>query len=272
MRNYSITPMGGSTAFNVSSSRGCRHFCSFCSEGHMWNSVVRFHPPEYAVDQLELLYRDFDKTVFMFGDNNFLDDLDWLDHFCRLLEKRALPITFQIQSTCRDAVAKQQFLPRLRRLGCYQVLMGLESLSSDVLKAYRKPQDRELMKQAVKAVRKSGLSIFGCFIWGDWNDTAQTLEQIVDFTLNNCDFYGPNLLVPFPGTDYFKQCYAQGRIEEWNLRLYNQYYAVMPTRTLSRARVQELFDRAVVSPRVRQAFLRQAFFHPSPVGRTWGRE
>lgn len=55
---------------HLSSTRGCPWNCTFCGSPQFWGREVRFHSPEYFVDQLELLYKN-GISFFYFSDDTF---------------------------------------------------------------------------------------------------------------------------------------------------------------------------------------------------------
>jgi len=65
---YTYRPQAGSRLAIVSSSRGCRQHCSFCSQQLFWQRTWRARTPENFVAELELLHRVHGVTVAMVAD------------------------------------------------------------------------------------------------------------------------------------------------------------------------------------------------------------
>ena len=55
---------------HVASSRGCPWNCTFCGSPVFWKRQVRFHSPDYFVDQLEMLH-DRGVNHFYVSDDTF---------------------------------------------------------------------------------------------------------------------------------------------------------------------------------------------------------
>jgi len=272
MERYHIQPLGGKAAFALTNSRGCYNRCTYCSETAHWRNQIRMFSGARTAQHLEILVKDFGKQFFIFGDNDFLYDTGRLEDFCREVEARKIKAHYWVQATTRSVIAQKKLLPALKRSGCFNFQLGIESIDLEVQENYQKVQPRELILEAVNALHDAGISATGLYMWGDWNDTRQTLQDGVDFVLKHFDFWAPNLLNPFPGTEYYRSREAMAVIMERDLRRYNQYHVIMPTETLSREEVLEFYEKTAFSPKVAWGILKQALFSPHPGCRIWARE
>lgn len=272
MERYNIKPMGGNVSFALTNSRGCVNKCSFCSEALLWQSRYRSFSASWICDNLQLLINKYNKTIYIFGDNDFLYDRERLIEFCSEMEKRKIRAYFWIEASVKSILKNKDLLPRLRSAGGFNIQMGLETIEPKVLETYKKPQDLDAMKQAIKAVKDAGMSLTGLFIWGDWNDSLESLKQGVKFINSKCDFIAPSIINPFPGTPYGILCEQEGRIKERNLWKYNQHHVIMPTKDMSLQEAQEAYEKHAYSPPVLLNMLYQALFSPYRPARTWAWE
>ncbi|MCD6309086.1 MAG: B12-binding domain-containing radical SAM protein [Candidatus Eremiobacteraeota bacterium] len=272
MDRYHIQPLGGKIGFGVSNSRGCYNKCSYCSETAQWGAVMRSFSGERTAEHLEILVKKYKKKVFIFGDNDFLWDRQRLIDFCREIEKRNIKAMYWIQATTKNTIANQDLFPALKKAGCFNFQLGIESITPEVLENYRKPQDLSQIEKAIKAIKANGISVTGLFMWGDWYDDRDSLRRGLKFILKNCDFWAPNIVNPFPGTDYYLMCEAEGRIKERDLRRYNQYHIIMPTSTMTMEEAQEFYDKTAFSFPVALKMIQQAIFSPFWPNRVWARE
>jgi len=272
MDRYTIRPMGGNVAFALTNSRGCVNKCTFCSEAFLWRSHYRSFSAQWTCENLEYLIKDYHKTVYIFGDNDFLYDRERLIKFCDEMERRKIRAYFWIEAGVNSILRNRDLLPRLRRVGGFNIQVGLETIDPTVLKTYRKPQNLEKMEKALKVVRDSGLSITGLFIWGDWNDTLESLKAGVKFINEKCDFIAPSIINPFPGTDYFKICEKENRIKIKNLWRYNQHHILMPLKDMDMKEAQDAYEKNAYSPSVLFNMIYQALFSPFRPARMWAWE
>jgi len=272
MNRYHIQPLGGAVAFALTNSRGCYNRCSYCSETAHWQNQIRMFSGFRTAEHLEILVKNFGKTIFIFGDNDFLYDPARVDEFCREVEVRQIKARYWVQATTKSVIANRKLLPALKKAGCFNFQLGIESIDLTVQENYQKIQPRELILNAVNALHDAGISATGLYMWGDWNDTRETLESGVEFILKHFDFWAPNLINPFPGTEYYRKREEIGVVQERDFRRYNQYHVIMPTETMSREAVQEFYEKTAFSKKVAWGILKQALFSPHLGCRIWARE
>lgn len=272
MDRYNVRPMGGKTAFTLTNSRGCVNSCAFCSEALLWRSNYRSFSGKWICDNLELLINKYGKTIFIFGDNDFLYDRERLIEFIEEMEKRRIRSYFWIEASVRSILRNRDLLPHLRDVGGFNIQMGLETVDPKVLEVYNKPQNLEKMEEAIKAVKDAGISLTGLFIWGDWNDSMESLEKGVRFINGKCDFIAPSIINPFPGTPYGKMCDKEGRIKEKNLWKYNQHHVIMPMKDMTMEEAADAYEKTAYSPSVLLNMIYQALFSPYKPARIWAWE
>lgn len=249
MRQHGLTALGGRRSTVLTVGRGCLNRCAFCSEGSFWEGAWHGFSGERAAEEVRRLYLDHGKSVFYLGDNDFLVSPQRVVDFCAALGRMRLPVHLWVQTTVRHACQHPDLLRLLREAGAYQAMLGLESVNPAILRRYAKPQNLELMERAIANVKAAGLAVMGCWMWGDWEDTEESLRAGVDWVLDRCDFLAPSVTMPYPGTPYHEACRAAGRIEVEDLEKYGKFYFVMGTRTMSREECQERYDEVVFSRR-----------------------
>lgn len=272
MKRYSVRPMGGNVAMALTNSRGCVNSCSFCSEALLWKSVYRSFSARWTCENLEILTKDHHKTVFIFGDNDFLYDRERLEKFIKEMKRRRIRAYFWIEASVGSILKNHDLLPALREVGGFNVQVGLESVCPEVLNTYNKPQTLEEMKKAIALVREKGFSVTGLFIWGDKYDSLKSLKDGVSFINKHADFIAPSIINPFPGTPYFEKCQKEGRIKERNLWKYNQHHVLMPVGDMSVEEAAEAYENTAYSLPVLMNMFYQALFSPYRPARMWAWE
>ncbi|EKD40769.1 MAG: hypothetical protein ACD_74C00187G0003, partial [uncultured bacterium] len=99
---YSYHPKPGSTLAIVSSSRGCRMNCSFCSQQLFWQRTWRGRNPECFVAELELLRDRFGVDVVMLADEiPTLDRRRW-EKILDLLIQRKVGVKLLMETRVDD--------------------------------------------------------------------------------------------------------------------------------------------------------------------------
>lgn len=127
-----------------------------------------------------------------------------------------IPLKIRWISQASLTMTKDLELMRLmRESGCAGVLVGIESINRANLKQIRKSWNTVGIgyDEALKIARDHGIAIVGSFILGMDDDTPQSLEQTLEFTIQQRFFSVLfNLLTPYPGTDLYAEFLQQGRL------------------------------------------------------------
>ena len=81
-------------------SRGCPFNCSFCDRdnrmGHQW----RVRSPKNVIKEIKTIQNKYNINEFMFFDDNFTSNENWIYQFCELIKKNNLKILWE----CRTRV------------------------------------------------------------------------------------------------------------------------------------------------------------------------
>lgn len=120
---------------NIEASRGCPGACSFChipllSKLNGINNVD-YRDPLFVVDEIEFLFKNLEKKLFIFNDSCF-----WRGHnddkrilkICSEIKKRKLPIKFYIYLKC-SPFPSDDILKKMVESGLVRVFLGVENHS-----------------------------------------------------------------------------------------------------------------------------------------------
>jgi radical SAM superfamily enzyme YgiQ (UPF0313 family) len=192
---------------NVVSSRGCPYHCNWCAKPISGNRFQLRAPEEVAAEIHEL------KTLFgvehiWFGDDVFALDRHWVQEFANAVESHGEVVPFKIQS--RADLMSDATVSALKRAGCAEIWMGVESGSQKILDAMKKG----LKLSAVYAARErlAAAGIRACYFlqfgysgegWAEIYETVQLVRR------TRPDDIGVSLSYPLPGTGFFERVQAQ---------------------------------------------------------------
>lgn len=140
-----------------------------------------------------------------------------------------------------DEVADHpDIIEKLREVGTYWIMCGVENDSEETLKEYRKGITTSDSYKAMKILNDHDIFSQAMFVIGARRDTHESIERLRQFSMNiQPDIAIYTALTPFPGTEYYAAAKNNGWIEDTNYTHYNMAYAIMPTESLSRQEVQE---------------------------------
>jgi radical SAM superfamily enzyme YgiQ (UPF0313 family) len=182
----------------VSSSRGCPGNCTFCGSPRFWGHKVRFHSPDYFIEQLELLSRK-GISFFYFSDDTFTIKKNRVIEICKKILERNLRITWVAIS--RVNIVDEEILYWMRRAGCIQISYGVESGSETIRNLLCKNIKTNQIKKAFALTIRYGILARAYFIYGSpgesWATIKETMGLIHEIKPLSIIFY---ILDIFPGT------------------------------------------------------------------------
>ena len=243
IKNYHFTMMAGrNTRYMVlEGARGCNYKCSFCTQWKHWGGRWRTKSIKRIVDELEYLYEKFGGQFLWFADDNF-EYKKRGNELWKELRKRKFTkdIMLFFQARTDDVVNNPELVGKLREVGNYWVMLGVENHSQETLKEFRKGIKVPDAYKAIKLLNDNDIFSHAMFVIGSRRDTTRSIDLLRQFSMDlGSDFSIYTALTPFPGTQYFKTAEENGWIEDTNLSHYDLAHAIMPTETLSRKEVQE---------------------------------
>jgi len=205
--------------FPVQTTRGCPWRCDFCASNVMLQQPYRKRPVEDVLRDIEAMCAVRKRPFLEFADDNTFVDKVWGKELCRRLEPLHLQWFTETDVTIAD---DEELLTLMRRAGCRQVLVGLESPQQSSLeglelrsnfKARRGPGNAD----AVRRIQEHGITVNGCFILGLDRHTPSIFQVVLDFACS-IPLYDVQItvLTPFPGTPLYDRLLCEGRILEPN--------------------------------------------------------
>jgi len=209
---------------HLSSSRGCPANCTFCGSPQFWGRKVRFHSPEYFVEQLEQLYRR-GITFFYISDDTFTMRKDRVIEICKKINEKDLKITWF--SISRVNFVDEEMLYWMRRAGCIQISYGVESGSEKVRNVLNKNIRTDDIRRAFSLTTKYGILSRAYFIYGAPGESHETVQETIDLIHEikplSTIFY---ILDIFPGTALYEDFKQRTKLNDdvWLKRIEDTMY------------------------------------------------
>lgn len=212
-----LMPKCGSFFYSVATvetSRGCPYNCEFCSVSISHGNKIRCRPYRNLISEIEKIQK---KRLF-FVDNNIVADKVKAKKLFNELAPLGKKWTGQASISIADDV---QLTKAAADSGCYGLLIGIESVTDEGFKKYKKSKHNfKELKNAVKILKEHGIAVYAHMVFGNDFDTkdsfAETLERLSQLDLASATL---GILVPYPGTVFTQRLEQQKRIvtKDWNL-------------------------------------------------------
>jgi radical SAM superfamily enzyme YgiQ (UPF0313 family) len=206
----------------VMTSWGCPFDCTFCSVTAMFGKKYRFRTAENVVAELK---EKQPRRVF-FYDDNLAANRGRLKTLLRMIIDEGLQFTWSAQVRT-DVTRDPELLDLMRRSGCWMVYLGLESVNQATLDGYEKSQSVDDIIHAVHTLHEHGIKSHGMFVLGADSDGPDVVRTTVDFALKHqIDTVMLNILTPAPGTVFYDEMDAAGRIFDKRWEYYDALHVV----------------------------------------------
>jgi anaerobic magnesium-protoporphyrin IX monomethyl ester cyclase len=223
----------------IMTSRGCPFDCNFCTVTKIFGKKFRMQSPQRIIAEVKHALTFFKTRVIFFYDDNFTANQRRIDELCDLIMSENLDISWNAQVR-QDIANNPALLRKMTKAGCRIVFIGFESINDATLKAMHKSQTRKDIEVSIRVIQQAGINIHGMFIFGDDNDTVETLRQTVSFAINqHVDTAQFMILTPFPGTPVYDTFVNEKRLFHRRWEYYNGMFAVFQPKTMTASRLQK---------------------------------
>lgn len=208
--------------------RGCVHNCDFCVVPAAWGRKPLQKPVEDVVEDI----RQHGARKLIFVDLNLIADRGYAIR----LFKALTPMRVQWYGLATVLLAEDpELLDMAARSGCRGLLMGLESVSVENLRASKKAfNSPEHFIRIVENLHDHGIALQGCFVFGLDGDDADVFMKTAKFAVAaKIDLPRFAIVTPFPGTALYSRLESEGRILTRNWELYDGQHVVFQPKRMS---------------------------------------
>jgi len=166
----------------LATSRGCIRACAFCgyrvsTPGYRTMSAARIHAEILHQRKLRP-----DASGIYFYDLVVNGDMEVLDELCdRLIAGPDPVLPWDYCHLLIRPELSAEFCRKLRRAGCFNAQIGLESGSQPVLDRMRKGQRVEDMEAVLKNLHGAGITVKANFMFGFPGETEAHARETLDF-------------------------------------------------------------------------------------------
>lgn len=221
--------------------RGCPHHCTFCYKDAFFAGGKSFYTQRVDAALAEI--RRLPGRHLYFLDDHLLGDR----RFARALfdGMQGMGRLFQAASTLQ-AVLQDDLIEKAARAGLRSLFVGFESLNAAGLQfANKKPNALQDYDRAIRRLHDLGIKINASFVFGLDGDTDEVFDRTVEWAVSRgmttATFH---IATPYPGTAFFAQMQARGRIvtRDWNK--YDTRHAVFQPVGMTAGQLEAGYRRA----------------------------
>lgn len=271
--------------------RGCPFRCSFCYEGANAKNV-RLRSIKNVMAEIDYIRENNKKLNFIsIYDDTFTLHDDRILEFCDAMKQRN--IMWFCEGYIAFVINKQEVLKKMIESGLACIQFGIESGAENVLNAYNKHTDFDMIVKAIEVCKHLGIhSVTGNFIIGGAFETYDTIEkskqlarELIHKGKGIIELYAV-YFVPYPNTDmtnYPEKYDIEIHEELKEININTMRTSVVSTKVLTRNEIYDVkhdFDEFMKEEYIkagdesRKADILQGLFHNGrriSVNPTWER-
>jgi anaerobic magnesium-protoporphyrin IX monomethyl ester cyclase len=201
---YSYKPMKDSVLAIVSSSRGCSHPCSFCSQQLFWQRSWRARSAENFIGELEHLRERYGVDVVMIADETPTLSRERWERILDLKMERGLDTKLLLETRVDDILRDEDIMWKYQKAGVDHIYVGVESPSQATLDIFKKNIKVEESKRALDLINEHGIVTETSFVLGMPDDTTESIRETVELAKQ----YNPDLafflaIAPWPYSEIY---------------------------------------------------------------------
>lgn len=205
----------GYFSLNVVTTRGCPYLCNWCAKP-VYGNTYHTRSPDHVLAELRLLRERYAPDHLWFCDDIFGLKSRWLVPFAERVAAEGLATPFLCQT--RADLMTEENVAALRRAGCAEAWLGVESGAQTVLDAMDKGITLPQVRGAVARLRATGIRI-GFFLqfgypeegWPEIGMTRRLVRELAP------DDIGVSVSYPLPGTKFHARVQDRlGDKRNWN--------------------------------------------------------
>ena len=166
-------------AYFIITTRGCPYNCSFCFNSSSYFSGkkrerLRRRSVENVISELVWAKEKFSPYSIWFADDCFTTDARWLASFCKEYKSKInLPFACLTHPVHIDR--EKAFI--LKNAGCYNVELGVQSLSEEVCRRINRKGDKHHVSRAITWLKEAGILVAVDHMFGLPGDTIEIAEE-----------------------------------------------------------------------------------------------
>ncbi len=194
-------------------SRGCSSKCTFCTCGFMSGYKIRSRSAKNFIEEIKVLIKDYHIKEFQFFDSNCAHPSVPLKELCKLLISEKIKIIWSAPGGIRIDCINKELAILMKKSGCYQVCVGIESGSPRILKQIRKGITLDIVQKNIKLLRDVGMEVLGLFMIGFPGETLSEIKQTISFArklpITSASFA---IFCPLPGTEAYREIFKNQNV------------------------------------------------------------
>lgn len=186
---------------SISSSRGCKNRCEFCSIWKQRRGNVAHFPIQNIINQLLCI----EQNNIYFCDANSFQDIEYMKYLAEEIHNYNIKKNYMMYINSNTVVDEIDLIKKWYTLGLKRVFVGFEFINNVKLYQYKKFNNERINDLSIKILHDIGIEIVSSFII-DLDSTEKDYNMLRDWVEKH-DLTIPvfNVLTPLPGSTLYNE-------------------------------------------------------------------
>jgi anaerobic magnesium-protoporphyrin IX monomethyl ester cyclase len=204
MYTYYVIPH--SRLGSISTSRGCNHECTFCSQQRFWERTWRGRRPESVLKEMCHLNDEYGVNVFLFTDEYPTKDRDRWEKLLDLIIELKRDIHILIETRVENILRDEDILHKYRKAGIIHVYVGAEATDQETLDRVNKEIEVSDSRRAIALIAEYDMISETSFVLGFPEETPESIDRTLKMAREfNPDFAHFLAITPWPYAEFYKE-------------------------------------------------------------------
>ena len=203
---YSYRAKNNARLAIISTARGCKSHCSFCSQQLFWSQSWRARSAENVVDEIEMLAETYGVEVAMLADELPTYDRERWEKILDLMIERQVTVKLLMETRVDDILRDADIMWKYKKAGVEHIYVGVEAGSQETLDLFNKDTVVAQSKQAIDIINGADIVSETSLVLGLPDDTVESIAQTVELAKH----YNPDMafflaIAPWPYAELYPQ-------------------------------------------------------------------
>lgn len=225
----------------MSTSRGCDHACTFCSQQKFWQQSWRARKPEAVVAEMTHLRRKLGVNVLLLADEYPTRDAERWEEILDRIIAADLDLYLLMETRVEDIVRDEAILFKYRKAGIVHIYVGAEATDQDTLDLINKEISIADSRRAIELIAEHDMISETSFVLGFPDETQESIDRTLELAREfNPDFAHFLAITPWPYADLYQE--FKEFIVDHDYRNYNLIEPIIKPKAMS---IRDI-DRAII--------------------------
>jgi radical SAM superfamily enzyme YgiQ (UPF0313 family) len=195
-------------AVSIITSRGCPYNCIFC-DNNTFGRKIRYFSPDYVVNEIKNVMTDYHASEITFVDDTLPSNHKRFEQILKMIIDEKLKFAWNCMANLNDL--NSEILTLMRKAGCWQIAVGIESGDDNVLEIIGKRLTAEKIREKVFLIHNAGIEVKGFFMLGNPGETPESIKKTTALALG-LPLKGATCTIatPIKGTELYRMA-ASGK-------------------------------------------------------------